>query len=320
MKSGTGSIVVALLGLIAVAFALALLSGNGRLDWPETALDWRIVGDIRLPRAVAAFVTGSLLALAGVLMQVLLRNPLADPYVLGVSGGAAAFALAAMLLGMTLVPVGASAFAGAITASVIVFTLGRGPGPWSTSRMLLTGVVMAAGWGALISLMLTLGDDRSLRGMLFWLIGDLGYARAPLWLPALPLLALALALYRARSLNVLAAGETQAVLLGETPTRRFAELYVLGALLTAVAVALAGTVGFVGLVVPHLTRLVVGADHRRLLPAATLAGGAFLVLADTLARNLLAPRQLPVGVVTALIGVPLFLLLLRRAGQRGRSC
>jgi len=316
MRLGTGFIVAALGFLIALAFALALTTGDGRLDWPETALDWRIVGDIRLPRAVAAFVTGSLLALAGVLMQVLLRNPLADPYVLGVSGGAAAFALGAMLLGLTLVSVGASAFAGAIVASIVVFTLGRGPGPWSTSRMLLTGVVMAAGWGALISLMLTLGDDRSLRGMLFWLIGDLSYARASPWLLLVPLLALALALYRARSLNVLAAGETQAMLLGETPTRRFAELYVLGALLTAVAVALAGTVGFVGLVVPHLVRLAIGADHRRLLPSATLAGGAFLVLADTLARNLLAPRQLPVGVVTALIGVPLFLILLRKAGRR----
>lgn len=316
MKLNAGGSAIALVVLIVLAFALAVLAGDGRLDWPETALDWRIVAEIRLPRAIAAFVTGSLLALAGVLMQVLLRNPLADPYVLGVSGGAAAFALGAMLLGLSLMPIGASAFAGAIVASIIVFTLGRGPGPWSTSRMLLTGVVMAAGWGAVISLMLTLGDDRSLRGMLFWLIGDLSYARAPLWLIGLPLLALLLALFRARSLNVLAAGETQALLLGENPNRRFIELYVLGALLTAVAVALAGTVGFVGLVVPHLVRLAIGADHRRLLPTATLAGGAFLVLADTLARNLLAPRQLPVGVVTALIGVPLFLVLLRKAGRR----
>jgi iron complex transport system permease protein len=199
---------------------------------------------------------------------------------------------------------------------VAVFVLAHGRGPWSTARMLLTGVVVAAGWGAVISLMLALGDDRSLRGMLFWLMGDLGYARvAPGWLAALAAL-VAVLMLRARSLNVLAAGDTQAALLGEEPRRRYTEIYVVASALTALAVSIAGTIGFVGLIVPHLMRLVVGADHRRLLPAAALFGGGFLVVADTLARNVFSPRQLPVGVLTALIGVPLFLLLLNRSGGR----
>jgi iron complex transport system permease protein len=306
---------LALVAFAAGAMALALAWGNGRLEWPTNAVEWRIVADIRLPRAIAALVTGALLALAGALMQVLLRNPLADPYVLGVSGGAAAFTLGAMLLGITIMPLELFAFAGALVSSIAVFALGHGSGPWSTARMLLTGVVIAAGWGAVISLMLALGDDRSLRGMLFWLMGDLGYARvSAVWLPALAAVLVVLML-RARSLNILAAGETQAALLGEEPGRRYTEIYVAASALTALAVSIAGTIGFVGLVVPHLMRLVVGADHRRLLPAAALFGGGFLVVADTLARNLFSPRQLPVGVLTALVGVPLFLLLLHRSGR-----
>lgn len=307
---------VALVAFAAGALVLALTWGNGRLEWPGNSVEWRIVADIRLPRAMAALAAGALLTLAGALMQVLLRNPLADPYVLGVSGGAAAFTLGAMLLGLTSLPLALVAFAGALVSSVAVFVLAHGRGPWSTARMLLTGVVVAAGWGAVISLMLALGDDRSLRGMLFWLMGDLGYARvSPAWLPALAAL-VAVLMLRARSLNILAAGETQAALLGEEPRRRYTEIYVAASALTALAVSIAGTIGFVGLIVPHLMRLVVGADHRRLLPAAALFGGGFLVVADTLARNLFSPRQLPVGVLTALVGVPLFLLLLNRSGGR----
>jgi len=305
---------VALLALLVLAVSLSLFSGNGRIGWPSGEIDWRIVTELRLPRTMAALVTGALLALAGALMQVLLRNPLADPYVLGVSGGAAAFALATMLFGLTMIPIELAAFAGALVSSVIVFVVAQGSGPWSTTRMLLTGVVVAAGWGAVISLMLALGDDQSLRGMLFWLMGDLGLARAGWGSVLVVAAALLLLTLRARSLNILSAGQTQAALLGEEPKRRYTEIYVIASALTALAVSIAGTIGFVGLIVPHLMRLVVGADHRRLLPAAALFGGAFLVLADTLSRNLFTPRQMPVGVVTALIGVPLFLLLLHKRG------
>ena len=305
--------IMALAVLLIFSAILALLTGNGELAWPASAADWRVVTELRLPRIVAGLSVGMLLALAGTLMQVLLRNPLADPYVLGVSGGAATFALATMSLGLSSVPLPLAAFCGALLSSVIVFVVARGTGPWSTARMLLTGVVLAAGWGAVISLLLSLGDDRSVKGMLYWLMGDLGYARvSPIWLLPLALGILLLQL-RARSLNILAAGPVEAALLGEPPGRRQLELYVIASALTAIAVSVAGTIGFVGLIVPHLCRMLVGGDHRRLLPAAALFGGAFLVLADTLARNLFVPRQMPVGVLTALLGVPVFLLLLRRA-------
>jgi iron complex transport system permease protein len=160
---------------------------------------------------------------------------------------------------------------------------------------------------------LTLGPDSSLRGMLFWLIGDLSYARLPYWALAILIVVFLACFGIARSLNVLAMGETTARLLGE-PTRKLLWLiYLLASVLTATAVSVAGNIGFVGLIVPHLMRLLVGSDHRILLPAAAMFGGLFLVLSDTLARTVVAPRQLPVGVVTALLGVPLFLLLLNRA-------
>lgn len=307
-------LIIGLVTLVA-ALGLSLLWGNGELAWPSTETDWRIVLELRLPRALAAITVGALLALAGVLMQVLLRNPLADPYVLGVSGGAAAATLGAMLLGLSGLARELPALAGALVSMLLVFVLARGAGPWSTTRMLLTGVVVAAGWGALITLMLALGDDQSLRGMLFWLMGDLSYAHAGTgWIVIAALCALMVWL-RARSLNILTTGSPDAALLGEPEQRRHVEIYLVASTLTAMAVALAGPVGFVGLIVPHLMRLIVGADHRRLIPAAALCGAAFLLLADTLARNLFSPRQLPVGVLTALIGVPVFLLLLHRTGK-----
>jgi iron complex transport system permease protein len=304
-----------LAGGVPASLLLAASWGSGGWLWPWSADEamWRIITELRLPRAIAALVTGSLLAVAGCLMQVLLRNPLADPYVLGLSGGAAVFALAGMMFGLVWLPVPLLAFAGALLTTVVVFVLARGRGPWSTTRVLLTGVVVAAGWGAVISLILATGPDASLRSMLYWLMGDLSYARLSAWW-LLPLtVGLALLWLRARSLNVMSGGQLQATLLGESSRARFWEIYVVASLLTGLAVSVAGAIGFVGLIVPHLMRLVVGADHRRLLPAAALFGGTFLVVADTFARTMLSPRQLPVGVLTALIGVPLFLLLLNRA-------
>ena len=280
---------------------------NPQADHGE--LLWRL----RLPRALAAWTVGALLSLSGCLMQVLLRNPLADPYILGVSGGAAFAALLGMATGIAAGFIPLLALTGSLVSITLVFGLARGEGPWSTTRLLLTGVVTASGWTALISLVLALGTDNSLRGMVFWLIGDLGYARTPYW----ALLALGVIFLvcqgLARSLNVLAMGETTARLLG-VPTRGLLWMvYLLASILTATAVSIAGNIGFVGLIVPHLMRLLIGSDHRLLLPAATLFGGFFLLVSDTVARTALAPRQLPVGVITALLGVPLFLLLLNRA-------
>jgi len=271
-----------------------------------------IVRELRLPRAVAAFATGGSLALAGALLQVLLRNPLADPYVLGVSGGAAVGALLTILAGATGWTTPLGAFGGAFVSTAVVFALSRGDGAWSPTRLLLTGVIVAAGWGAVVALLLTLAPDAQLRGMLFWLIGDL--AAPPIWWTTLAALALglAVALPFARELNALARGVVAAAALGVAVDRLPWLLFGLSAALTAVAVTTAGAIGFIGLIVPHAVRLVLGNDQRVVLPASALAGGALLLVADTLAREVAAPTQLPVGIVTALIGVPAFLLLLAR--------
>jgi iron complex transport system permease protein len=271
-----------------------------------------IVRELRLPRAIAAFATGGCLALAGALLQVLLRNALADPYVLGVSGGAAVGALAMMLAGSVGWLVSVGAFGGALVSTLIVFALARGAGPWSPTRLLLTGVVIAAGWGAMVALILSLAPEAQLRGMLFWLIGDL--SSPPVVWPALVALGLALtgALPFARDLNALSRGEAVAAALGVDIALLPWLLFALSALLTAAAVTTAGAIGFVGLIVPHAIRLVLGNDQRILLPAAALAGGTLLLVADTLARKIAAPMELPAGVVTALIGVPVFIYLLHR--------
>ncbi len=309
MKRG----VLVLTGLLLFSLfslGLALVLGSGHPIDP--ALLHQIVLDLRLPRALSAFAVGGLLALAGALMQVLLRNPLGDPYVLGVSGGAASAALLGMLAGLQGALLSLGAFGGALLAMLLVFVLARGGGAWSATRLLLTGVVLAAGWGALISFLLAIGPAARLPGMLFWLMGDLGDADTPL-IPLLTLLAGGTAAFLlARPLNLLLQGPDQAALLGVETERLHWTLFLLASLLTAVAVTTGGAIGFIGLVAPHLYRLLDGSDHRRLIPGAILLGGGLLVLTDTLARTLIAPRQLPVGVVTALVGVPLFLYLLRR--------
>jgi iron complex transport system permease protein len=208
-----------------------------------------------------------------------------------------------------------AAFAGALASTFIVFGLARGPGAWAPTRLLLTGVVVAAGWGALIMLILTVAPDAQVRGMLFWLIGDLsGAVRGG---PALVALAAVLiaAMSFARDATLLSRGDLTAASLGVPVRGATLALHALAAFATSVAVTVAGSVGFVGLVVPHAVRLVIGNDQRWLMPAAVLAGGALLTFADTIARTLVAPSQLPVGVLTALVGVPLFLWLLRRTGR-----
>ena len=271
-----------------------------------------IVHELRLPRALSAFAVGGLLALSGALLQVLLRNPLADPYVLGVSGGAAVAALLSMLGGLGIAWVRGNAFIGAMVSMLLVFGLSRAGSAWTQNRLLLTGVVIAAGWGAVISLILAVAPAAQVQGMLFWLIGDLSYATHPGAALVALLAGLAVSLWFARPLNLLMRGENVAAALGESPARLRFLIYMLASLLTAMAVTLAGSIGFVGLVVPHILRLAGGSDHRFLLPTSVLLGGGFLTLADTLARSWVAPMQLPVGVLTALLGVPVFLYLLAR--------
>ena len=290
---------------------IAVLEALQRVD----SLDHQILLELRLPRMSTAFITGALLGIAGALMQVLLRNPLADPYILGVSGGASVAALLAIMAGASGMMLSGSAFAGALLSTLLVFTLAHGRGHWDSTRLLLTGVVLAAGWGAVISLLLAISPGTQLHGMLFWLMGDLGFSRTP-WVGSLVLLfLLPVALAISPSLNLLARGELPAASLGVSVGRLRTTIYVLASLATASAVTQAGNIGFVGLIAPHMLRLLGARDHRLLIPGVALLGGTLLLLADAISRLIIEPRQLPVGVLTALLGVPLFLLLLFRSRQ-----
>jgi iron complex transport system permease protein len=271
-----------------------------------------IVWGVRVPRALAGFACGALLALAGTLLQVLLRNPLADPAILGVSGGAAAGALAAMLLGAAAATINVAALAGAAVAAGAVFAFSLGRSGWNPYRVLLTGVALASGFGALVGLMLAIAPSSQVQGMLFWLLGDL----SPAGDPTAALLALAacaaLAFSQSAALDVLILGEDKARALGVAVTRVQAIAFGCATLATVAAVLLGGAIGFVGLVVPHLLRLSGVHRHGALLPLAACLGGGLLALADTLARTIAAPAELPVGVLTAMIGVPVLLALLAR--------
>jgi len=320
-------IILTLLAL--VALLASLLNGSIDTGWSDLAavftgavqeLGSRVILDLRWPRAAAAFVAGALLALAGGFLQVLLRNPLADPYVLGISGGAATGALLTLLAGLGGAWLEGAAFGGALLSMLLVFGISHGHGSWSMNRLLLTGVVIAAGWGAVIGFLLALSPEQDLRGMLFWLMGDLSRAETPVAGSLVLLASIPAAVMLGRSLNVLVHGEHTAGALGVSVAALRRSVYVIASVCTATAVTGAGTVGFVGLIVPHLLRLLGVRDHRVLLPASALLGGTLLLVADLLARTLLAPRQLPVGVLTALVGVPVFLALLYRGrGQTGRE-
>ncbi|WP_348696124.1 iron ABC transporter permease [Duganella fentianensis] len=305
----TGSVQIALADIPA---ALGELAHGKAQTLAATLLD------LRLSRALVAFVTGAALALAGVMMQALLRNPLADPYVLGISAGASVGALAALLFACAVWVVDSAAFAGAVTVSMMLYLLARRDlrggtaAEGGTALLLLTGVILSSACMALVTLMLSIAPESRLRSMVFWMIGDL--AGAPM--RALPWVVLAgalvFALRSARSMNVMALHAEAAATLGIRVGSLRKGLFFVSGLLTASAVTSAGSIGFVGLIVPHACRFAVGPDHRLLIPAATLAGGTFLLLADTLARTIIAPQQLPVGVVTALIGAPVFLYQLHR--------
>lgn len=305
----TGSVAVAPADLPA---ALAELL-HGRADTMAATLL-----ELRLSRAMVAFVTGAALSLAGVMMQALLRNPLADPYVLGISAGASVGALAALISLGALWMVDASAFGGAVAVSMMLYLLARrdlaggSAAAGGASLLLLTGVILSSACMAMVTLLLSIAPESRLRGMVFWMIGDLGGApmRALPWLVLAG--ALVFALRSARSLNVLALHAEAAATLGVRVGALRKGLFFCSGVLTASAVTSAGSIGFVGLIVPHACRFAVGPDHRLLVPVATLAGGTFLVLADILARTVLAPQQLPVGVVTALIGAPFFLYQLHQ--------
>ena len=311
-----------MLALAPISFCAALYFGSVPIDpadWPHLlagdATDpvvREIVWGLRAPRAAAAFACGGLLALAGALMQVLLRNPLADPYILGVSGGASVGALTAMLFGLSSWMVHGSAFVGAAAAAAALLLFSVRLTGWQMHRVMLTGVALAAGFAAIVALILSLAPAGQLHGMLFWLMGDLSGVNHvwPSWVALAGVLALAQTL--ARRLDALTLGTLKAASLGVPVGATQAWAFLAATVATVVAVLLAGAIGFVGLVVPHLLRLAGISSHRLLLPLCALAGGVLLTLADTFARTVAAPLEFPVGAMTALIGVPVLLFLLAK--------
>ncbi|TVQ85753.1 MAG: iron ABC transporter permease [Chromatiaceae bacterium] len=287
-----------------------------------------VLGAIRAPRVVLAIIVGAALAVSGAAMQGLFRNPLADPALLGVAAGAALAAVAVIVLGATLLQgltslLGAAtlpiaAFGGSLAATLLVHRLATRDGQTPVATLLLAGIAINAIAGAATGVLTFVADDNQLRTLTFWTMGSLGGATWSAVAAAAPLILLAALLIplHARALNALLLGEAEARHLGFDPQRLKNRLVVLVALAVGAAVALAGIIGFIGLVVPHLLRLTIGPDHRWLLPGAALLGASLLLGADLIARTLVAPAELPIGIVTALLGGPFFLWLLssRRHG------
>lgn len=311
--------------LLGLAVAASLMMGVVRLPWhevwtalrspgtnPEAAV---IVREIRLPRIMLAILVGAALSVAGTALQALLRNPLADPYVLGISSGAAVGAIIALWAGGRIAAASpAAAFGGAVITMLWVYLLGRRSGRLASYTLILAGVVTASFLSAVILFMLTLLSTRDIRGIAFWLMGDLSVAPSAelrLLAPAI-ILAIAVLYFFAKDLNVLLLGVEEAAHLGVNVARVETAVYILASLLTGMAVSASGAIGYLGLLVPHLGRMLVGNDHRMLLPVAAIGGAVLLVLSDTLARTVVAPGELPVGAVTAIAGAPVFIYLLRK--------
>ena len=276
-----------------------------------------ILFSVRLPRIIFAGIVGASLSIGGVVFQAMLRNPLADPYVLGISGGSALGAIAGIIIGASSFYLGIPllAFCGALVTVLLVFVVAGGTrGPLLDNSLLLSGVVVNAFFSAAILFFLSIVDSLELHSITFWLMGDLSRASfQEILLAAICLfLGFLIIYFQARKLNLIVQGEETALQLGVNIERTKQLLLIVTSLITAVAVSMAGIIGFVGIMVPHMMRLVFGSDHRLLLPTAALFGASFLVIADTLARLVLAPAELPVGVITALCGAPYFIFLLKR--------
>ncbi|MFC0106889.1 FecCD family ABC transporter permease [Kibdelosporangium aridum] len=282
---------------------------------------YTIVWEVRTPRVLLAVLVGAGLSVVGVVIQALVRNALADPFVLGISSGASVGATAVVVFGvfasLGVYALSAAAFLGALGASVLVYMAAMSKAGLTPLRLVLTGIALAYGFQAVMSVLVFLAPDgQAARTVLFWLMGSLGGAN---W-GSLPiagvavLLAMVVLLRNSRPLDVLAMGDETAASLGVDAARLRRWLFVLTAAVTGLLVAVSGAVGFVGLVMPHLVRIVVGSGHKRVLAVAPLAGAVFMVWTDLVARTLVAPEELPLGVITAVIGVPVFITLMRRRG------
>ncbi|MFH1135573.1 MAG: iron ABC transporter permease [Pseudomonadota bacterium] len=321
------------LTVLAVALAMSLLAGLtlGAVKIPPGQVwDWVlgrapdgpagvILARFRWPRLALAGFIGAALGMSGVVFQGVLRNPLAEPFILGVSGGAAAGAVLGLAAGISgTLPLAGLAFLGSLSTTVLVLGLSRRGGDLDVSTLLLTGVMVNAFFSSVIMFVVSISEGEKIHAIMFWLYGDLGAAAldqtrllAPLALAS----GILMFLY-SRQLNLLGAGDLAAAALGVKVERTKLVLFLTVSVLCGAAVSLGGLIGFVGLIVPHIVRLTLGHDHRLLLPAAGMFGAVFLILADTAARVVLSPAQLPVGVVTAFLGAPFFLLLLSRKSGR----
>ncbi|UQS27895.1 iron ABC transporter permease [Amycolatopsis thermalba] len=300
-------------------YLAAALTG-GSLDAAEIT-GYSIVWQVRTPRVLLAAVVGAGLSVIGVAVQAMVRNALADPFILGVSSGASVGASAVVSFGLFgalgVYALSAAAFLGALAASVLVYVAARGRAGLTPLRLVLTGVALAYGFQALMSVIVFFAPfGEAARSVLFWLLGSLGgatWGSLPVAVAAVGL-AVVVLLRRSRALDVLALGDESAASLGLDADALRRELFLLTAVVTGALVAVSGAVGFVGLVLPHLVRMVAGPGHRRVLVLAPLAGAIFLIWVDLASRTLFAPRELPLGVITALIGVPVFVGLLRGRG------
>lgn len=295
---------------------LDAITGGNSLSSQENL----IIFSVRLPRIIFAGIIGASLSLGGVVFQALLRNPLADPYVLGISGGAALGAIIGILIGASSFYLGVPmlAFLGALfTVFLVLIVSGGSRGALLDNSLLLSGVVVNAFFSAAILFFLSIANSMELHSITFWLMGDLSRASIKeISVAAASLFIVFVLLYRQTlKLNLIAQGEETALQLGVPVERTRQWILIVTSLITAVAVSFAGIIGFVGIMVPHMMRLVFGSDHRLLMPASVLFGASFLVVADTLARVALAPAELPVGVITALCGAPYFIFLLKRKGN-----
>ena len=311
------AIVAATLGSerVPVADALRAILTGGSNSSALTSTQRAILFDIRLPRILLAATVGASLAAAGASYQALLRNALAEPYLLGISNGAAVGTMVALVfLGGNEWTRPLMAFAGALAATFVVYQLARGRAGASPERLILAGVIVTTFQSSAIVFITTLMDATRIRSFTFWLLGDLSQAASgSLWIAVASTIAgVAWLTFKARPLNLLMLGERDAFDLGVEVERVRLQVFLAASLLVGVSVALGGSVGYVGLVVPHLVRMSTGGDNRLTIPAAALAGASFVVVADTLARTVIAPREVPVGAITALIGAPLFIYLLKR--------
>lgn len=337
MKSLTLSrwlrVIATLLVVAALSIIVATATGSSKLPLKTVARvilsgdrgsnEAVIIWSVRLPRVLLAGIVGGSLAAAGVVFQALLRNPLADPYILGVSGGGAVGAILAMIIGIDVTFWGFStvpvfAFLGSLGTVFLVYTVAQVKGRLVVQTLLLTGVIANAIFSAVIMFMISVVDINKVQGIMFWLMGNLGVVDyGSLWKISLYVLVGLVVLFsRAVDLNLMSLGEEQASQLGTNVERTKFVAFLGASLATGAVVSVSGLIGFVGLIVPHAVRLALGPDHRLLLPAATLCGAIFLIAADTLARTLLAPVELPVGVITAICGGPFFIWLLKSRQRR----